>query len=619
MREMTPDPTSPEFRRASPTSPHSIPATAGNLLKTAYGRLRTEFLRGFSLLPLPAQRILSTHRWKFIIGASLVLLLGYGYYAITQEPVPEIITAQVERGDLEQTVEAVGEITSERNLRLQFPISGVVQQVLVKEGDTVKAGQRLASIRAGDLAAGVQSALAALQEAQAELQELKEGTRPEDIAIAEAELANKEAQLESARAKLASSQEKLALLRTEATVSVSGQVGEAESIASKQFTAAETALSVFDDVMADPDIIDAFQRGAPGKDRLLKDKRNDAGDLLKNIFKTGFQFADGAEALQSLRQVREGVVGAGAVMDELSSALTDLPSTSSFTRSEREERKNDVAAQETNLQTALTTIDTTLKDLQDAVAGYDTKVGTEMTTITNAKGDILNLETAIRTESAKLALKKAGARPTEIQASAARVRAAQADYDHAVADFSDTILIAPVAGSITKVSIKEGELLSTAYQQDPAITMLGESPYRVELYVSEVDIPKVTVTQTGSIRLDAFPDRVFLLTVAEIDPGATDVDGVPKYRVKLDFPQVQEGIKIGMTGDVDIVTGRAWDALTVPARAIFENDFGDTYVRILKDNGAIEERRVETGLEGENDVEIVKGVEEGEKVVVLMK
>src|SRR3989344_789966 len=610
MREMTPDPTSPS---------QSTLTIVWNFVKTVYGRLRTEFLRGFSLLPLSMQRVLSAHRWKFIIGTILVLLLGYGYYALTREPVPEIITAEVTRGDLEQTVEAVGEITSERNLRLQFPISGVVQQVLVKEGDTVKAGQRLASIRAGDLAASVQSALASLQGAQAGLQELREGTRPADIAIAEAELANKEAQLTSARAKLVSSQEKLALLQTEMTVGVSGQVGEAQSIASKQLTVAETALGVFDDVMADPDVIDAFQRGAPGKDRLLKDKRNDAGELLKKIFKTGFQFADGAEALQTLRQVREGVLKAGAVMDELSSALTDLPSTSSFTRSEREDRKADVSAQKTNLQTALTSIDAAITDLQDAVAGYDTKVGTEMTTITNAKGDILNLETDIRTESAKLALKKAGARPTEIQAAAARVRAAQADYDRAVSDFGDTVLIAPVAGAITKVGIKEGELLSTSFEQDPAITMLGESPLRIELYASEVDIPKVTLTQTGSIKLDAFPDRLFPLTVAEIDPSATDVDGVPKYRIKLDFLEMHPGFKIGMTGDVDIVTGSAADVITVPARAIFENDFGDTYVRILKKDGTIEERRVEAGLEGENDVEVVKGVEEGESVVVLMK
>ncbi len=587
-------------------------------LQAAYGMLRAHSLKGFHLLPEPLQRVLANHRWKFLIGTSVFLLLGYGYYALTREPEPEIITAEVTRGEIVQTVEAVGEITSERDLKLQFPISGVVQQVLVKEGDAVKAGQRLAALRAGDLSASVQSALASLQAAQAEHQELKEGTRPEDIAIAEAELANKEAQLESARDALKSAEEKLALLQTEAGVSVGGGVGEAESTASKEITVARTAIGVFDDVMADPDVIDAFQRGSPGKDRVLKLDRDAAESTLKATA-SDFQFEDTTEALKTLREVRSGVASVAKTMDDLFMNLTTLPPTSTFTRAEREARKNDVATEKTNLQSALSAIDSSLKDLQDAVAGYDTKIATEQTAITSAKGDILNLETSIRTETAKLALKRAGARPTEIQAAAARVRQAQADYERAVANYSDTVLFAPVAGSITKVNIKEGELLSTAFQQDAAITMLGDAPYRIEIYASEVDIPKVALAQTGSIKLDSFPDRLFALTVAEIDPSATDVDGVPKYRIKLDFLSLDPGIKIGMTGDVDIVTGRAADVLLVPARAVLENDFGDTYVRILASNGEIEDRRVEVGLQGENDVEIVRGLEEGEEVIVLLK
>ena len=128
----------------------------------------------FGRLPVPLQSFLSRHRWKVSIGVALLLLVSYGYYAITKEPAPEIITAEIKRQDLVQVVEAVGTITSERDLKLQFPISGVVQHVLVKEGDTVKAGQKLAQLRAGDLTANVQSALASLQGAQAELAELKE-------------------------------------------------------------------------------------------------------------------------------------------------------------------------------------------------------------------------------------------------------------------------------------------------------------------------------------------------------------------------------------------------------------------------------------------------------------
>src|SRR3989344_5010656 len=499
-----------------PSYPVTIIHNVLGRANTLYALIRSRFLMFFHRLPTPLQGFLARHRWKISIGMTLFLLLAYGYHAITQEPEPEIITAEIQRGDLVQAVEAVGTIISERDLKLQFPISGVVQSVLVKEGDTVIAGQKLAQLRASDLVANVQSALASLQGAQAELTELREGTRLEDIAVSEAELANKEAQLSSAKETLASAESKLVILEKEANVSVIGLVGESQSIVSREITTARTALSIIDDVMADSDVIDAFLRGSVGTDGSIKEQRNNADAALASILRAGIHFGNSADALMVLRKTREAIALTASAVEELYFSLSTLPPTGSFTRSERESRKTDIAAQKDNVQSSLAAIDSALKDLQDATAAYNTKMATEQTTITNAKGDILNLETDIRTEGARLALKKAGARPTEIQASSARMRQAQAEYDRERSNYEDTILYAPAAGFVTKVNIKEGELLSTAYEQNAAIAMLGESPYRIEIYASEIDIPKVMRTQTGSIELDAFPGRPFALTVAEV-------------------------------------------------------------------------------------------------------
>jgi len=81
--------------------------------------------------------------------------------------------------------------------------------------------------------------------------------------------------------------------------------------------------------------------------------------------------------------------------------------------------------------------------------------------------------------------------------------------------------------------------------------MEGETARRREQVVE-----KVQYEQEGGIELDAYPGRDFLFRVTEIDPAATIVDGVPKYRIKLDFLEnEEESLKIGMTGDVDIITG----------------------------------------------------------------
>ena len=588
-------------------------------LKALFNHLHKDFLALFSNLPESWQRILRRHPWKFAIGTSLVLLTGYGYYAFTSEPTPEIITETVRRGDLLQTVEGVGEITSERALNLQFPVSGVVERVLVKEGDLIEANQKLAQLRAGNLSAGMQSALASLQAAQADLVELQEGARPEDIAVSEAELANAEAQLSAARGTLTAAEAKLAILKLEAAVSLQGRIEYGTSVARAQIVLARTAIGVFDDVMADLGVIDAYQRNAPGKEKLLRANRNEAEAIITTFERGAFAFADPVKALQALRKVREAIAGVYAILESLSADISSFPISGGYTNAVREARKAAVAGQKSSMQGALVNIDTLLKESQDATAGYNTEIAAEEKIVISAKGDILDLEATIRTQRAKLDLKKAGSRTTDLQAAAAKVRQAQADYDRARASFGDTILSAPTRGFVTKVNIKEGELLSTAFEQNAAITMLGESPYRVEMYVSEVDVPKIVLTQTGSIELDAFPGRPFALVLAEADPAATDIDGVPKYRVKLDFPVAEPGFKIGMTGDVDIITGRAIGVLMVPARAVYEDDFGDTHVRVLLRSGALEERRVEIGLEGENDVEIVKGLTEGETIIVLMK
>ena len=167
---------------------------------------------------------------------------------------------------------------------------------------------------------------------------------------------------------------------------------------------------------------------------------------------------------------------------------------------------------------------------------------------------------------------------------------------------------------ITKVNVKKGEILPTG----PAITMLGTTPYRIEIYVAEVDIPLIMVSQSGSIELDAFPGIDDALRVSEIDEAATDRDGVPKYRVKLDFALPRDELRVGMTGDSEIITGKRVNVLSVPRRAVVENENGEEMVRVLV-NGEVSEKPVTMGMEGSDGEVEVDGVEEGDVVVVLIK
>lgn len=576
--------------------------------------------------PLPS--FIHRHRKKSIAGAIVFVLLLLWLLFGRGPAQPEYVTAQVKRGEVRQTVEAVGTIVSERDLELRFAGTGVVDKVLVQEGDKVVAGQRLAQLRAGSLGASVSAQSALLQGELAALRALEEGSRPEDIAIVEADLQSKRASLQVAQTTLKSSEEnlrqaeqQLETLQQETNVNLAGQVSTSMSSLSEQLVATENALATIDDILSRIDVQDALIKDRP-------EASNDTRAAERNA-RTAIQAArslsgtDYEAATSALQKGRIAIGTASSAMDTLFSLISSLRETSNFTNATREDLKTTIATQRSRIQDASGTLNTVLSNLQNASASYDTQISAQRGSIATLQGtrdrsktDILTYEAAIRTAEAQLALKRAGARKTDLDAARARVRQAQANLARAAADLSDMYLVAPVAGVVTNVHMKGGEYPPTG----AAIQLLGESPFRIEMFASEIDIPKVQLTQSGSIELDAFRGKNFQLRVGQIDQSATLKDGVPKYRIKLDFVYPHPELSIGMTGDAEIVTGIRQDVLSIPLRAVVEDTEGRAVVRIPKDDGTFEERPVTLGMEGgSGDVEITGGVQEGEVVIVLVK
>ncbi len=586
-------------------------------LSSAYGKVRNFLL------------FIRRHL-KLSIAIVVILLFAWAVFAVTRPKQPVFVTVVLERGDLRQTVEAVGTVISEKDLALQFPIIDIVSGVFVKEGDRVKAGQKLATLRSGSLSASVAAASAARASAQAQLDQLLEGSRPEDIVIVEAQVRNKQASLDAVRQTLQNAEEnlltsesQLIALKNEAAIGLSGQVSTASSTIAQYLAMAKTALLVSQGVFSANDIQDAVVTGIPpGYDALhmnIQSALLSISSLQKSLGVTDYQ-----SALRFFELAHQQLLSSTDIVSRAYDIVSALPLTGYLTNASKETNKATIATQKTNVQSALSSLDSAAKALRDASAVYATRISAqegEIATLVGtrqrAKADILTYETSLQIEKAQLDLKKAPARKTDVDAATARVRQAQADLSRAASQFADTILTAPVAGLITKVHVKTGVMRPSS---DASIEMLGESPYRVEMFVSEVDIPRVQRGQTGSIVLDAFPEEPLDLVVSDIDSASTDKDGVSKYRIKLDFSSLYDDLKIGMTGDGEIVTGFRSDVVSVPFRAILEREDGRHYVRILDESGtSYQQRPVTVGMEGEGGSVEVTGAREGEVVVVLIK
>jgi len=569
-----------------------------------------------------------THKWKTIFGILGVLFIAFIVRAATAPSVPEKVTAVPGKEDLRQTVEAVGTVISERDLELQFPSSGIVSQVSVKEGDRVRAGQRLAALRSGNLAADIAAAQARLLSAEADLRAKMEGSRPEDIAITQADVDNKRSALEAAKTSFTTAQSahanakiQLDAVNNEASISLSGYVTSAGSTVTEQLTIAQNGLATLQDIFSKNDVQDAVIKSSPADyDQINASLQQQQAAIRALYAKTNPQ--NFQEALVILDTARASVTTSWSLLNRAFDLISNLPTTSSFDNSAKETYKSTLASSRSQLQAAIGSLDSSSKSLRDASASYASKITSQQAAVDSSLGamnksnaDILTYETSLRIAEAQLQLKKAPTRQTDIDIAKAAVAQARASLAGASAQFSNTVLTAPIDGLVTKVNVKVGEFTPVG----AAVTLVGSSPYRIEMFVSEIDIPKIQLTQTGSIELDAFRGTQFKLRVGQIDTTSTDVDGVSKYRVKLDFQYPHDELKIGMTGDAEIVTGMKAGVVSVPLRAVIENEKGEKVVRV-KNGEEIEERVVVTGMEGEGgEVEVVSGIEEGDTVIVLTK
>jgi multidrug efflux pump subunit AcrA (membrane-fusion protein) len=541
---------------------------------------------------------------------------------------PEYVTAVAEFGDLDQRVDAVGTVTSEKNLELKFRSLGVVSQVYVKEGDSVRAGQTLALLRSGDLAANIASAVGRLREQEANLEILREGARPEDIAVTEAQVANKRASLEAARVTLKNAEEavlsstqKMEALKTEASVSLGGTLATSRSTGFQHLGTAESSLGVITEVFSDNNVMDAVVKTDQAHYHLILDQQRASREAVLAVRSRILTAQDFQSVLSVLQLAHSAILASEQSLQQTFTFISNLQTTNAFQVADRDEWKTRISAELTKVQQALSGTDSSAKTLRDASANFDTRIIAEDTSLTSAQGtrdrakaDILTYETSLRIDEAQLNLKKAGTRPADIRAAEARVAQARAEVARAQSLYGDNVLIAPTDGTVTYVGVKAGEVTPT----DAAITMLGLSPYRVEMYVSEIDVPKLMATQSGAIELDAFPNVHMNLHVREVDVAPTDVDGVLKYRVILDFVHAHPELKIGMKGDVTVLTDRRRSVFSVPKRAIIGGS-GALIIRVLEE-GQVRMQEVSVGMEGEGgQTEVTSGLKGGETIILLTR
>ncbi|MDD5291159.1 MAG: efflux RND transporter periplasmic adaptor subunit [Patescibacteria group bacterium] len=337
-------------------------------------------------------------------------------------------------------------------------------------------------------------------------------------------------------------------------------------------------------------------------------------------------------------------------LDYCYKALENSVVSSAFTQTELDVYKTSISTQITAISTAISAVQTAQHNLEDAVLTYQTEVTGAEDDLAKAKIDLANaiksaknslasvrlagdqkvaaaqskVDTSLeawQVAKAQLENLKSPARIQDVSLYRAQVKQAEAALALAKEQIGDSIIKAPIDGTVVRIEYELGEQATAA---KPAIAILGENNFEIEVDISEADITKVKKDNPVEITLDAFGDGVkFFGKVYSIEPAETIIQDVTYYKVKIQFTEKDEtkmaGIKSGMTANVIITTNFRDNVLIMPSRAVVEKNGGDKYARILVGQKAIE-MPVKIGLQGdEGMVEVLSGVKEGDQAITFVK
>lgn len=138
----------------------------------------------------------------------------------------------------------------------------------------------------------------------------------------------------------------------------------------------------------------------------------------------------------------------------------------------------------------------------------------------------------------------------------------------------------------------------------------------VETYIKEIDITKFKLGDPAQITVDAIPNKIFTGKVIKVANMGEDKSGfdMKVFRVVIRFDNVDNDLKPGMTCNNDIVFASYENQLLAPLESIFTK--GEDRIVYLKRKGELVEQPVETGAEDEENVVILSGLQEGDRVLL---
>jgi len=479
----------------------------------------------------------------------------------------------VQRGNLSASITVVGELDAVQSADLAFEHmrdTAPLVSLDVKAGNTVKAGQVLATIDPASYQQALDQANSDLQAAEQKLTDLQTPATTLDIAKADEAIAQAQHGLEQAKQDLAD-------LQAPDLTTLQDAVQSAKD---------DLALAQLQQTLAEHDALTKNER----------DLQYSVGWHERNIANLQALVAQGKANLEQTQQLADEQQTLGETQSDLARV-----------QAERQLSLQSTAASVANAQDTLADAE---KALADAQAGGDK--------LALAKAQLAIQSAQVTLESAKDARAK-----LDEGTDAVTLAAAQADVDKkrlAVSDAEAALagarLTAPFDGTILNTNVAVGDVIAA---NTNILTVANLSQLQVLASVDETTIRRVSEGQAAEITFDALPGQTLRGQVGPVPLQGSLQGGVMVYQVPISLTGADKlSLLVGMTANVKIAVGQAENALLVPAMALQKvNGLYQVLVpNSLDPKGQPEAVPVEVGLSDGAYTQITKGLNEGDKVVV---
>lgn len=180
------------------------------------------------------------------------------------------------------------------------------------------------------------------------------------------------------------------------------------------------------------------------------------------------------------------------------------------------------------------------------------------------------------------------------------------------------VIRSPIDGFILEKSVEIGDPVVplTTYQEGTVLmTMAAMDQLIFRGTVDEIDVGRLETGMRAEIQIGALPDARVAGRLTEISLKARSEENATVFPVEITLDAADETVlRAGFSANAEIIIERRTDVLTIPERLVtFEGD--SARVEVLASDGTREWRTVETGLSDAVTVEVLSGLEEGERVI----